>query len=205
MPKETFNNLKNEKKELIIQATIKELSQHPYEHINLANIIRDAKIPRGSFYQYFEDKDDLYMFFILHVAEVKGSFFSDVFDLSSEMPFLERFKKLYLRGFLFAHAYPDLVKAGQFLTSSSLFKNSDLYKNSYVGGLQFFEHLIKKDQDLGIIRHDLDAKFMSKALLNYLNTISPDFYINSSSHMDEIEHNVDQIIAILQKGIENHV
>lgn len=58
MPKQTFYNLKDDKREKIEQALIKEFSQASFEKSSISNIIMEAKIPRGSFYQYFEDKED---------------------------------------------------------------------------------------------------------------------------------------------------
>lgn len=205
MPTETFLNLKPEKKTKIVEAALTELSIHPYDHINLANIIRDAGIARGSFYQYFIDKDDLYMFIIMHVSQVKGELFKDVFDLSNELSFLERFKKMYLRGFVFAQKYPKLVQVGQLMTQSSLLKTSELYKKSHEDGIQFFVTLIKKDQEKGIIRKSIDPYFLADALLGYMNTINYDVNSYSDSDMKQLEKNVDNIIDIIQKGIETHV
>ena len=56
MPKETFFHLKEEKKENIEKALIAEFSSVTFEEASISNIIERAKIPRGSFYQYFLDK-----------------------------------------------------------------------------------------------------------------------------------------------------
>lgn len=58
MPKETFFHLKEEKRQKIEKALIDEFSSCSFEQASISNIIIKAKIPRGSFYQYFEDKDD---------------------------------------------------------------------------------------------------------------------------------------------------
>ena len=58
MPKQTFYNLKEEKREKIEQALLKEFSNNTFERASISNIIAEAQIPRGSFYQYFENKDD---------------------------------------------------------------------------------------------------------------------------------------------------
>lgn len=205
MPKETFMKLKHHKKERIIEATIKELSLHPYEHVNLANIIRDAGIARGSFYQYFSDKEDLYMFFTMVISEKKGEFFKDIFDMHQDLPFLERFKKIYIRGFEFAKAYPELVKAGYNMTQSSLFRSSDLYKASYESGIQFFESLIKIDQQKNRIRTSIDARFLAESILDYMNKMNLDYYIHPSDSIDDIKKRTDALIDILKKGIEDHV
>lgn len=58
MPKKTFINLNIEKKQKIEQAIEKEFSQTSFEKASISNIVEYAQIPRGSFYQYFEDKED---------------------------------------------------------------------------------------------------------------------------------------------------
>lgn len=58
MPTRTFLNLKKEKKERIEKALIHEFSKSSFEQASITNIIKKANIPRGSFYQYFEDKKD---------------------------------------------------------------------------------------------------------------------------------------------------
>ncbi len=59
MPKETFMNLPDAKKNKIIRAAKKEFERVPYEQASIKNIVEDANIARGSFYQYFESKEDL--------------------------------------------------------------------------------------------------------------------------------------------------
>jgi|GEM_PF-743995 len=205
MPKDTFLRLKPEKKQRIIDATIKELSEHPFEHVNLANIIRDAGIARGSFYQYFEDKDDLYAYFSSYIGQKKSEILQDLFDLTKPMPFISRLKELFLRGFVFAKAYPNLVLAGYNMTQSSIFRDSPIYQQTYQQGITFFEMLIKVDQDQGIIRKDLDPRQLAEMILFTMNHINNDFFIHPNRQMEDIEKQVDLAITILQKGIIDHV
>ena len=64
MPKQTFIKLPIDKKETLIHAAKKEFSRVPLFEASIANIVKEAGIPRGSFYQYFEDKEDLYYFLL---------------------------------------------------------------------------------------------------------------------------------------------
>lgn len=64
MPSKTFFNLKEEKRERIEKALIKEFGKGSFEQASITNIINEAKIPRGSFYQYFEDKKDAVKYLI---------------------------------------------------------------------------------------------------------------------------------------------
>lgn len=62
MPKQTFFNLPHVN---IIRAAVEEFSKAPYQEISINHLIKCMEIPTGSFYQYFDDKRDLY-FYILH-------------------------------------------------------------------------------------------------------------------------------------------
>ena len=64
MAKQTFLNLPDEKKEKIIKALKKEFSRASLKDSLVSNIIKDAQIPRGSFYQYFHDIEDSFYFIV---------------------------------------------------------------------------------------------------------------------------------------------
>ena len=59
MPKDTFLNLSEDKKNKIINAAKKEFARVPIEEASIKNIVEEAEIAIGSFYQYFESKEDL--------------------------------------------------------------------------------------------------------------------------------------------------
>lgn len=69
MPTKTFLNLPNEKKSHLIESALKEFTHHTLMDASINKIIQDAKIPRGSFYQYFENKEDLYFYTFATVKE----------------------------------------------------------------------------------------------------------------------------------------
>ena len=63
MPTETFFNLPKEKQQRILKAAAQEFSQVGLNEASIAKVIRTADISRGSFYQYFRDKEDLYYYY----------------------------------------------------------------------------------------------------------------------------------------------
>ena len=50
MPKDTFLNLSEDKKNKIINAAKKEFARVPIEEASIKNIVEEAEIARGSFY-----------------------------------------------------------------------------------------------------------------------------------------------------------
>jgi len=62
MPTDTFYRLPETKRVRLINAIYKELARVPASEMSINRIIREADIPRGSFYQYFTNKDDMISF-----------------------------------------------------------------------------------------------------------------------------------------------
>ena len=64
MPTITFYNLKEDKKKAVISAVKKEFSRIDLIDMSVKNIVEDAHIARGSFYQYFDSREDLIEYII---------------------------------------------------------------------------------------------------------------------------------------------
>lgn len=69
MPKQTFYNLTDEKKEKIVNSLKKLFKNKSIFEVSIKEIVDDLEIARGSFYQYFEDLNDAY-FMILDTETV---------------------------------------------------------------------------------------------------------------------------------------
>ncbi|MEN1728255.1 MAG: TetR/AcrR family transcriptional regulator, partial [Pseudomonadota bacterium] len=60
MAKQTFINLNEDKRERLLSAAIDEFGAFTFEQANIDRIAKASSISKGSFYQYFEGKNDLY-------------------------------------------------------------------------------------------------------------------------------------------------
>ncbi len=78
MPKATFYNLSKQKQKQILEIAAGEFAACPYNVASISKIVRQAKIAKGSFYQYFEDKKDLYQTLIEIGTEAKLSLLNDL-------------------------------------------------------------------------------------------------------------------------------
>lgn len=66
---QTFFRLPEEKRVRILASAHREFTQNIYEKSSINRILDEAKIPKGSFYQYFDDKSDLFYLCISSVYE----------------------------------------------------------------------------------------------------------------------------------------
>ena len=64
MPSDTFFRLPEEKRRRLLAAAQAEFARVPYDETSINRIIREAGIPRGSFYMYFQDKEDLFRYLL---------------------------------------------------------------------------------------------------------------------------------------------
>jgi len=71
LPTDTFFNLPNEKRERITDLAVEEFGRHTYHRASLSRIVERAGIAKGSMYQYFVDKFDLYAYVMEVVADIK--------------------------------------------------------------------------------------------------------------------------------------
>ncbi|GAB6087544.1 TetR family transcriptional regulator [Alkaliphilus crotonatoxidans] len=98
MPKQTFFNLPELKQSVLIEAAKKEFSRAPLHEACISNIIRYAEISRGSFYQYFNDKEDLF-FFVLNdfVKDIHHQLLVNLKDQKGDLlaAFIETYIYLY--------------------------------------------------------------------------------------------------------------
>lgn len=66
MPSKRFNNLNQIKKRSFLSKAHKEFALHSYEGASITRLVSDLKMAKGSIYQYFDDKKDLYRFLVEH-------------------------------------------------------------------------------------------------------------------------------------------
>lgn len=93
MPKPTFYNLNEEKRRILVEAAKKEFSRVSLYEASISNILKSAGIPRGSFYQYFDDKEDAFFFllnehaqerheqFLMNLKRYEGDIFLSVTEI----------------------------------------------------------------------------------------------------------------------------
>jgi AcrR family transcriptional regulator len=68
MPKPTFHNLPDDKRARILEIAIEEFSTYSYAEVSISRIVARAEIAKGSFYQYFENKLDLFRWLMFDVT-----------------------------------------------------------------------------------------------------------------------------------------
>ena len=82
MPTDTFFRLPEEKRARIMDSAWSEFTAVPYAEASINRIVQTSRIPRGSFYQYFEDKNDLFLTLIDEIRDRFLDLFHDTLERS---------------------------------------------------------------------------------------------------------------------------
>lgn len=203
MPKDTYLRLSKEKQDRIYEAALNEFSKRNFNEAKLSNIIKEAKIPRGSIYQYFEDKKDLYKYIFDRLGQVKIEYMSDLIPNSEEIPFLDLIRQLYVIGIKYASENPKAVKMAKFLFNSSDSMFDEILGDGLKQANKFYQGYIETDKRLGRINPDIDTKVFAAMMSELITNISLDELklekdtINLESMLDKF----DKKLFIIEKGI----
>lgn len=78
MPKELFFSIPPSKQKRVLDCALEEFSVQEYHDASINRMIQAAEISRGSFYLYFENKEDLFFYLFEEILrEEQTAFFAD--------------------------------------------------------------------------------------------------------------------------------
>lgn len=202
MPRQTFYNLPIEKQEVLIEAGEKEFSRVPLFEASIANIVKEAGIPRGSFYQYFQDKEDFYFYILNQYADEKrkrfirllekhnGNIFYAVSDLCEDL--LIRIDRKNDKQFfknMFLHL--DFETERAFLSDMNYSVVSEQYKE--------VRDLV--DTTILNVKNDEELFHMIQMLLSMmLGNIARKYAVNIPN--EKVLHNFTTQINLMKKGFK---
>ncbi|MBA2132932.1 TetR/AcrR family transcriptional regulator [Capillibacterium thermochitinicola] len=200
MPKDTFFNLPKEKQERIIEAAIDEFATHPFHQARVTVIAEQAGIAVGSFYQYFEDKKDLYKYLMGLLVEKKLSYInSDMVKNKDKYDFFQLLREVYLSGFRFAKENPRLLPIGLMLAN-----DKELYREIFGEyedqSAEFFQQLLEYGQVQGAIDPAINPKIMGKMLTGMLYSLTDFIMEDGKFDLDDMKI-IDQMLYFIENGL----
>jgi AcrR family transcriptional regulator len=108
MPTATFFALPDERRARLVDEAITEFAERSYAEASLSQIVRRAGIAKGSLYQYFEDKLDLYRWLLTDEVPRRKRAFVTVVDARGD--FWTLLETTIERGMAFLVDHPRLAR-----------------------------------------------------------------------------------------------
>ncbi len=206
MPKKTFFNINEEKRKMIEEKAINEFAVYSYENSSINRIVENCKISKGSFYQYFENKEDLFRYIISLSVEKKMKYVNATLISEIDNGFIKIIKEIFKSGLKFAYENEKLASIGVLLMKNN---NSEIY-HKIIGqnknmAIDFYKKLIEIEIEKGEIKPDINVEFVSYLINSMIINLSEYFFEinknNEKKYSEEMLFLVDDLMDMLINGI----
>ena len=217
MPKPTFLNLPEEKRKRILSVAMDEFATYPYSKASLSNIVTRAGIAKGSMYQYFEGKRDLYTYILDLAAGEKMAYMKQ--EINPEADFFTALGLFMMAGTRFNLEHAQL---GRIIANAMDSAEEELFHDLFVKGKQmaidFFEQMLQKGREKGEIRRDIDSRLVAnmmyslagQGLAEYLleslgvtmHQYLADPHISQRMTLERTEQVITEVMKFLRHGLQ---
>ncbi len=187
MPKNTFFHLSFEKQTRIIQGAMKAFSDMSYCRVTIDQIVHLADIPKGSFYQYFDNKDDLFVYIFGELGDGEKETLETMIHQIKYYHFADFVPMLLSQSK--AVENQDAIMIGlknRFLRECPQEVKKEMMQSMIPKSYRLFETIIRAYQEKGEFRSDLSVKNAA-----YLVTSA----ITQLEYYESVENIVDEEIV----------
>ncbi len=215
MPKPTFSIISEEKRSRIYDAAALEFAREGYEKANIKNIADRAGVSKGSLYDYFENKEDLYLDVCAHGIALSRENIDSI--INEEKDFFHQISDIFNQGLSFIVKYPLYAQLYVNISSSGMEQFADrltLAVEKHTA--DYYKAAIRRGIDEGFIRPDLDvdmAAFLinSMYVMMMISVVSRHYRIRLREYLnltdDQVEQGIrakiGQVINIIRFSMEN--
>ncbi|MHB1296044.1 MAG: TetR/AcrR family transcriptional regulator [Anaerolineae bacterium] len=202
MPKPTFLNLPEDKRERILEAATDEFAARGYRQASITHIVSQAGIPKGSFYQYFQDKRDLFIYILQIAGQKKLAYLGSLSGQMASLSFFDQWRAMTLASLRFASDNPRLAAI-----ANSVLADRDLTRE-VLGEMApasdaFFAALLERGVQRGELDPGLDIALTAQ-LITVLTARLSDFLPRGGPIPDEqVTELYGKLISFVEHGIAN--
>lgn len=217
MPKETFYNLPDEKRAHIVDVAIDEFAENDYQNVSISRLVARAGIAKGSFYQYFEDKEDLFRYLLDLAAQEKQAFLSEP-PPDPQMDIFEYLFWLMREGLRFEFAHRRLSQVAYRAITGNGYPPA-FVEQFKVQGMAYFRQLVALGKKQGVITAEIDDD-LAAFLFNTVFTELGQYMIarfkerapqrpggteqfRAFFEEDEVQDLFAQTVTFLERGLEH--
>ncbi len=209
MPKQTFLNLPEEKRNVIINAAIDEFAEYGLENASTNRIVANSGIAKGSFYQYFEDKQDVFMYLLAVLEKEKMEYFKGKHPPSTNMGTFEYFRWIIKTGMEFNTANPRLIQAvSRVLLQEGMYYGKtfeEQRKKSNAALRAMIEQAIQR----GEVDPSVDVDLAVMIMETWSNAISAYILQEGMKHKDimkwvrsaKVQERIDKLLYVMEYGL----
>lgn len=203
MPKDTFFNLSKEKQENVIRSAVSEFLRYGFEKGNVGNIAKNAGVAKGSLYQYFENKKELFLYSVHWTSD----YFFNQFDYSDTAGAGDIFNSVFQSSREILEQMRAERELAVFLQDVFLGRYSGMTDESINVMLrasdEYVLKLIREGKKSGSIRTDMDDRILCLFLTGATLKIKQDILDRArNSGMDVTDRGIEKYESDIKAMLE---
>jgi AcrR family transcriptional regulator len=213
VPTATFENLPPVKRQAIIDIAIEEFGAHPYNAASVSRIVARAGIAKGSVYQYFQDKQDFFLYLLAYATQAQLSLLANLPPPDQPMDFFATLRWQMSASVRVGVQAPQLVRLLRRAVEGNLPFQPEVERILGRAGEEHFDRLLRAARLRGEIAPDLDlelAAYLVQRMTGELGFfilrrlgLTPDDAVDDIAQLDTpaVEAIYDAVISILRSGL----
>ena len=203
MPKETFLNLPQSKREAVLSQAFIEFATHDYTSASLSRIVRKAGIAKGSMYQYFENKRDLYFYLIDSAFKRKLEFIAAE-SAGGGKSFFQVFESIIIASARFDFAHPEISGLITHARSEPPGEELENIADELIGRTNgFYADFVREGVERGEIGGDIGmiVHILDQAALTFSHYLQRNHGNGVSLDGEIIEKAAEDLVGLLESGL----
>lgn len=202
MPKDTFLNLPEAKRQRIIDVALQEFSANSYARASLTRITRQAGIAKGSMYQYFDDKLDLYCCLLRLAGQRKLALVEEAIAMLGPAPdFFAMLKAAVSGGFRLAREDPRLLALGRrFQAETEPGWREQIMARLGLSGESVLEEWVRHGVRQGQIDPHIRPSTAARLFWTASESVGQELAAGQLS-LDQAEAEFAELIDVLERGL----
>jgi AcrR family transcriptional regulator len=207
MPKQTFLNLPEEKRKAFLEIALEEFANNDYNTASVSKIVERAGIAKGSVYQYFEDKKDLFLYLLDHANQEMMSVIHKTLPPNLNADFFETLRWQMAVTVQAATELPVHAKLARRAYTSPLPFHDTILENAKNVRREHFQAMVAQAQATGLLNPELDPAVISFMVQGLMSDLGPFLQSQFGKRngdwlgLPEVREVFDQVIEVLRNGL----
>jgi AcrR family transcriptional regulator len=208
MPKQTFLNLPEEKRKAFLAIALDEFANNDYNTASVSKIVEKAGIAKGSVYQYFEDKQDLFLYLLDFANQEMMAHITQTPPPEPNADFFTMLRWQMSVSVQAAVKFPVHSKLARRAYTTPLPFHDTILEKARKVRAEYFQGMIAQAQASGRLDPNLDPEIASFMVQGMLNDLGPFLQAKFGKRrgdwisLPEVEAVFDQVIQVLKSGLE---
>jgi len=206
----TFQNLEPSKQKRIMKAAVSEFSDNGFKGASVNRLATTLGISKGSIFQYFRNKDGLFLFVFEHAVRMVKEYLKRVRAETESLDVFERIRATLPAGVTFVRKNPKVFNVYlRIVHDRAIPMRGDLIHAVRALSLEYLHSILEEGKRRGELRSDVDLRktafFLDAVLDRFLQAYNVP-HLDAGLQVfhaaeDAVNQWADELVELLRSGL----